>query len=162
NLSVRNSAGLSANASVQVTIIPADSSFNFSIVPRGGVSLVTSGSSASTVVGYAAIQPNSVRPTPSGLAIFGLRQNGVLVTEGSVPAVSSTQSGRIYAEVNGPVDTGIAIANFNTQDAVITFSFTDALGQDFGSGSTTIPAGHQIARFLDEPPFNAGRPVQGT
>jgi len=47
--------------------------------------------------------------TPAGLAIFGFRQNGVLVTEAAVPASSLMTTGRIYAEVNGPVNTGLAM-----------------------------------------------------
>src|SRR4029078_222717 len=39
------------------------------------------------------------------------------------------------------------------QDVAVSFYFTDAQGQDFGAGSTSIPANQQIAAFLDEQPF---------
>jgi hypothetical protein len=115
-----------------------------------------------TVVGYASIQPNAGTAALAGLAIFGLRQNGILVSEASVPASSLIQSGRIFAEINGAVNTGFAIANPNDQPAIIAFDFT-ALGDAdiFGSGSTTIPAHGQMAKFLNEPPFN-GTPLNGT
>jgi hypothetical protein len=54
-------------------------------------------------------------------------------------------------QVSGAVNTGIAIANPNTQQVTISFSFDDGAG-----GSFTIPAGQQIAQFLSQAPFNAG------
>jgi len=78
-----------------------------------------------------------------------------------VPASEPIQSGRIYAEVAGPVNTGLAIANGNTQAASISFYFTDSTG-NFGNGSTTIPAGGQIATFLNQAPFNGPVSLSGS
>jgi hypothetical protein len=134
----------------------------FSIVDRGGVSWRSTGTSAANVVaGYAGIRPNSGSTMPAGLAIVGFRHNNVLVTEASVPASSLIQSGRIYAEVNDPVNTGLAIANPNSQPASVSFFFTDSNG-NFGNGNTTIPANGDIAKFLDEPPFNGRSSWSGT
>src|SRR5262249_33377694 len=83
-------------------------------------------------------------------------------SEAAVPASGLLQTGRIYAEVNGPVNTGLAIANPNNQAATITFNFTDTAGQSFGSGTTTVAANGQIAAFLNEAPFNGGSVVNGT
>jgi sugar lactone lactonase YvrE len=132
----------------------------FSIVDRGGTSWLSSGTSPATMVGYASIRPNTGSTTPSGLAIFGFRQNNVLVTEAGVPASPLLQSGRIYAEVNGPVNTGLAIANPNSQSATVSFFFTDSNG-NFGNESTTIPANGQIAAFLDRSPFNGRSSLSG-
>ena len=138
----------------------------FTIVDRGGSSVITDGSGNLSVVGYSRIQPAPGSTTPAGVAIFGLTQNNVLVTEAGVPASPLLTSARIYAEVTGIVNTGIAIANPGDQTATINFSFTDALGADFGASSTTIGAHQQIAKFLDQDPFNkalAGRSsLQGT
>jgi hypothetical protein len=112
------------------------------------------------VVGYASIQPNAGGTTPAGLAIFGFRQNNILVTEASVPASALLQSGRIYADVNGPVNTGLAMANPNAQPATVSFFFTGPNG-NFGSGSTTIPPNGQLAKFLNEAPFYGGSSVSG-
>ena len=78
-----------------------------------------------------------------------------------MPASEPIQSGRIYAEVAGPVNTGLAIANGNTQAASISFYFTDSTG-NFGNGSTTIPAGGQIATFLNQAPFNGPVSLSGS
>src|SRR5437016_1628060 len=134
----------------------------FTIGDRGGFSLVSSGISSSTTVGYAGIQPSTGSTTPSGLAIFGYRQNNVLVTEASVPASPLLSSGRIYAEVNTTLNTGVAIANPNSVPVTLNFYFTDRNGTNFGAGSTTIDANSQIAKFLDQAPFNAGASVFGT
>src|SRR5262249_58778090 len=46
--------------------------------------------------------------------------------------------------------------------ATVSFYFTDASGQNFGSGSFTLPANSQIARFLTEAPFAASGTLSGT
>ena len=133
------------------------------LVNNGGADSETTGGEADTVsVGYARIQPGSGRTTPAGVAIFGFRQNDVLVSEAGVPASPSVSSGRIYAEVNPPVTTGLAIANPGSTDAVIAFYFSDQTRTSFGTGTTTIAAGGQIAAFLNEAPFNGDSSISGT
>jgi hypothetical protein len=136
----------------------------FTMVDRGGSSVITDGSGALSL-GYSRIQPASGSTTPAGVAIFGFRQSGTLVTEAGVPASPLMTSARIYAEVAGAVNTGLAIANPNSTPATITFHFTDAGGIDFGGSSTVIEPNQQIAKFLNEAPYNglASRTsVQGT
>src|SRR3989442_8301939 len=135
----------------------------FTMTDRGGVSIITDGSGGQAA-GYSRIVPDSGMTTPTGVAIFGFRNNNVLVSETGVPATPLVSAGRIYAEVNGPLDTGIAIANPNDSPATINFTFTDTGGIVAGSSTTTIPAKQQIARFLDEPVFKAFVPAtfQGT
>src|SRR5207249_10073538 len=100
--------------------------------------------------------------TPAGFAIFALRQNGVLVSEASVPAAHAIRSGRIIATARGAVNTGIAIVNPSSAAALISFYFTDATGQTSHQGSFTLDVGAQIARFLPEAPFNGSAPMDGT
>jgi len=99
---------------------------------------------------------------PSGLAILGYRQNGVLVTEAGVPASTPLLNGRIYAESAGAVNTALAISNPNAKGTTVSFYFTDADGHDSVTGSFMLPAHGQMARFLDEAPFNVVRPARGT
>jgi hypothetical protein len=134
----------------------------FTITDRSGRSLVTAGSGDDVLVGYARIQPGGGSTTPSGVAIFGFRQGGVVVSEAGVPASPLIQTGRIYAEVGGPVNTGLAIANPNDTAAEITFFFTDSSGTDFGSGNLTLGSNAQTAKFLDQDPFNSGASVEGS
>ncbi len=138
------------------------SSVPFTVGGGGAGSIATAGNDASVSVGYAAIEPDALNATPSGVAIFGLRQSGVLISEAGVPASAPILSGRIYAEVNGPINTGLAMANPNAQEAIITYYFSDETRASFGENQTTIPAGGHIAAFLNEEPFNAESPISGT
>jgi hypothetical protein len=128
-------------------------STSFSVANRGGASLTSSGTGSSVSVGYGQIQPFAGSTTPAGVAIFDFRQNNILVSEVGVPATPALSSGRIYAEIAGAVDAGLAIANPNSTTAVINFYFTDASGNSAGSGSTTIAPNQQTAQFLDQAPF---------
>ena len=138
------------------------STSTFSVPDRGATSTSSPGTLGTTTVGYARIRPDDGGTTPAGVAIFGLTQNGVLVTEAGVPAAAAVEEGRIFAEVNGPIGTGLAIANPNDVSATISFYFTDADGTDFGSGSLTLGANEHISKFLNEAPFNSGQSVLGT
>jgi TonB family protein len=129
------------------------------ISDRGGLSLTTDGVGKIISVGYARIQGTTA--TPAGVAIIGFQVNGTLVSEVGVPASPLLLNGRIYAEVAGPINTGLAIANPNSQAATVSFSFTDSAGNDFGAGATVIPANGQISKFLDQSPFNGGTNIHG-
>jgi hypothetical protein len=96
------------------------------------------------------------------MAIFSYRQNNTLIREAAVPATPTITSGRIYAEISGTVNTGIAIANPNPTPAIVTFYFTDRSGVRFGEGALAVPPNGQTARFLSDPVFNAGATVLGT
>jgi hypothetical protein len=136
----------------------------FTLPSHGLASFVSTGLLDLTK-GYARIQaqPQNGQPAlPAGFAIFGNRQNGVLISEAAVPASPLMSSGRLYVEIAGPVTTGLAIANPNTSPVTINFFFTDSKGNDFGQGTTTINAGSQIAVFLTDPPFNAPKNAEGT
>ena len=126
----------------------------FTTPDQGGSSLTTSGDSPSINVGYGRIQPDVGSNTPAGVAIFGYRPGDNLVSETSVPATAALRSGQIYAEIDGSLNTGVAIVNPNDQTATIDFYFTDAEGNDLGFDTTTIPPNQQIAKFLDQSPFN--------
>src|SRR3989449_923931 len=125
----------------------------------GAGSLLTDNASAATStsdplqIGYAGVQMDSDPSDPSGFAILSGRVGGVLVGEASVPAASTMSSGRVYASINGPINTGIAFANPNDEEAVISFYFTDGSGNNFGQGSFSLGANLQISRFLSQAPF---------
>jgi sugar lactone lactonase YvrE len=125
----------------------------FTIPDLGAMTLTSPGNPESLTKGFGLIQGANGNAALAGLAILSYRPGNYLVSETSVPAMAPLHSGRIYAEINGPVDTGLAIANPNSQAANINFYFTDAAGNNLGSGTTAIAANQQIARFLDSDPF---------
>src|SRR5262249_28677081 len=95
--------------------------FTYTVPVLGGLSMTSQGAAAAPVVGYGRVLPDTGNSAPSGLAIFGLRQGGTLVTEATVPASAAIAAGRFYAEVGGGVDTGLAVVNPNDQDVTLTF-----------------------------------------
>ena len=136
---------------------------SFSIPDRGGKSATSSGEAETLRVGYGRIRADAGSTTPSGIAIFQFRDSdGVLVSEAGVPAAEPVVEGRIFAEVNGPVNTGLAIANPNDVPATIRFYFTNSHGVNFDNGSFELDAHQQTAKFLDQAPFNSGPSVLGT
>ena len=138
-----------------------DSSRAFNFPDQGGVALTTDGS-GSLAIGYALIQTDAGAARPSGLSVFTLRQGGVVVAETSVPATPLVQSGRVFAETRGSLNTALAFANPNSQPASVSFFLTDSAGIALRSGSFTIPANGQLARFISEPPFNNGEAFAGS
>ncbi len=135
---------------------------SFSIPNLGGWSVTSNGTEADMRSGYGRIRAEAGSNTPSGIAIFGYNPGGTLISEAGVPATEAVRQGRIFAEVNGPVNTGLAIANPNDAPATILFHFTDTEGVRFGEGSFELGAREQTARFLNETPFNSGEVESGT
>ena len=152
---------LSARRNWTVTIAPMGPG-SFSIPNLGGWSITSTGTETITQEGYGRIRADAGSTTPSGIAIIGYRPGGVLVAEAGVPASEPVREGRIFAEVNGPVNTGLAIANPNDAPVTINFYFTDTDGARFAEGAYVLDAGRQIADFLNETPFNGGDTVLGT
>ena len=135
---------------------------SFAIPNLGGWSTTSNGTEADMMSGYGRISAEMGSTTPSGIAIFGFRPGGVLVAEAGVPASEPVQEGRIFAEVRGPVNTGLAMANPNDMPATIVFYFRDAEGERFGDGQFELGAHEQTAKFLDQEPFNSGNELSGT
>jgi hypothetical protein len=136
------------------------SSLSYSFPDRGGVTFSTTGSPVSIVTGYASVQSNDT--SPAGVSIFSFRQRNVLITEAAVPNSAPINFGRIYAEVSDRVNTGLAIANPNSQAAQVSFFFVDSNGRVFGNKQISIPAKNLIGSFLDGAPFNGGSFGAGT
>ena len=137
------------------------SSVAYSTANFGATTTETTGGSASLVVGDAKAQP-AASTTPTGFAILGLRENGVLVTETAVPGMTAITSGRTFAEVNGPINTGFAVMNPSSASVVVSFNFTDQAGNDLGQNSFALAANAHIARFLSEAPFGLRSGFIGT
>jgi hypothetical protein len=148
--------------SVKKPGIPSMNTLSFAMTDRSTNSVATQGASTGTHVGYARVTDSSGNAAPSGMAIFGYRQNGVLVSEAAVSASKLIAKGRLYAENSTDVKSGVAIANPNSDPAVVSFTFVDETGQTVASGSTTIAGNGQIAGFLSDIPFSAPPAFSGT
>jgi hypothetical protein len=71
----------------------------------------------------------------------------------NIPTVPLTQSGRVYAEIQGPVNTAITIDNPSTDAVALDFYFADASGTELYSNRKFIPGNGRVSAFLSEPPF---------
>ena len=66
------------------------------------------------------------------------------------------------AVTSATVNTGLAISNSTTTSATISFTIANHIGAVVVQDSFTLPAGEQIAAFLNEAPFNVQTEIQGT
>jgi hypothetical protein len=132
----------------------ADSSFRYSI-PAGGVfHFQTDGSSADSIkVGWVQLTPDPSIPAPVGSGVFSYNPGSILVSESGVPAAVSTKHARVYVDLSGSHDTGLAIANVNSMAANVTINAykTDGVtGVGTGKGPLKLAAKGHDAKFADQ------------
>ena len=133
----------------------------FSLSDRGLTSFSTRGTAPSVQAGYARVSATA-GIAPAGVAVLDYVQNGILISEAGIPSSPLLTQGRLYAQSGSGIRSGLAIANPNSDPAVITFSYVDSSGQDAGSASTTIQPNSQIAAFLDDAVFGGKSPFTGS
>ena len=149
--SARNFCGASLTAGTRT----------FSIPNNGGTSFQSTGASSAPSIGYTRLQVSQGSSGPAGVAIYGLKQGGTLISETGVSASQLATSGLTYVEIGGASYTGLAIVNPNNVDVTVSYTITDSNSvQNFITGSITIAANTQLARFLNEAPY-AIRAVTG-
>jgi hypothetical protein len=131
--------------------------------PGGAANNSTAASKGATQVGYAKIA-NNAGPAPYGTAVFTFKQNGIVVTEASVPASPPTTSARVFIDYRNSVaavpgrsdagkidiNTGIALANNGPAPAYITYTLRDVNGAPLSVGHGTLAPGNHIACFIDQ------------
>src|SRR5215510_11125247 len=111
----------------------------FSLASGGAASFVTDKSAGPLSIGFARILRADADPftvIPDGFAIIQLRPNNILISETTVPASRMSRFDDLYVEVDGSVNTGVAIANPNSEAATISFTIRNA-----GPGSPVIVDG---------------------
>jgi hypothetical protein len=118
----------------------ANSQFPYSIKPGGVWVLTTDGSPTAVNEGSVQLIPTNGTWAPVGAGVFGLTQNGVLVTETGVPSATQTIHARIYVDQSGGHLTGIAIANpqSSSMSVSLTAYQTDGV-TPAGTGSASLP-----------------------
>src|SRR6266516_5982338 len=84
---------------------------SFDIRDRAVTSNVTASTADAITIASGSIEFDTTSAASSGLSIFIHRQNGIVVSEATVPATAPIRNGRIYASIGGPVNTGLAIMN---------------------------------------------------
>jgi hypothetical protein len=137
------------------------SNFVYSIPIGGAVRFQTDGFSKDARSGWVRLTPDMGTLTPAGAAVFSFNPEEVLVTESGVPATTPTTHARIYVDLSGGHNTGLAIANPAGTEASITIT---AFRKDgiTGVGTSQRPlrlsANGYGANFADE--LIAGLPAE--
>jgi hypothetical protein len=120
----------------------------------------TAGINEVTQAGYAKVEVKSGE-APIGTAVFSFRQNGVTVSAAGVPASPPTTHARIFIDyrsgVSGhgdagtiDIDTGIAVVNYGSETANITYTLRNVKGARITGGRGTLAAGAHFAKFIDQ------------
>lgn len=127
----------------------SSSSFNYSI-PSGGVFLLrTDGSPAEVKAGWVRLTPDAGTATPVGSGVFGYNPKDILVTESGIPATVSTTHARVYVDLSGNHNTGLAIANVVAADAKIMINAFQKDGMTAtGTGQSLQLAGNAHAAIF--------------
>ncbi len=129
----------------------------------GSAGIATPGTAGTLQSGYAIAAVNTGN-APYGTAVFGVSQNGIVVSEAGVPASTPTTSARVFVEyatgvLPGParpgsatidINTGVAIVNRSAATSNITYTLRDMQGVTVATGHGTLAAGAHRARFLNQ------------
>jgi hypothetical protein len=130
-----------------------NSSFSYAIQPGGAFRFQTDGSPATTNVGCVLLTPDFLSLTPISSGVFGYNPGSILVSESGIPAAVSTTHARIYVDLSGNHDTGLAIANVTDTNANITinaFQTDGATGVGTSQGPLQLVGGGHAAEFADQ------------
>jgi hypothetical protein len=99
------------------------------------------------------LTPDSGTSTPVAAGVFGYNPGSILVTESGIPSTASTTHARIYVDLSGGHDTGLAIANPESAEASITMTAYESDGTTAAAtsnGSLSIAANGHSAKFADQ------------
>jgi hypothetical protein len=130
-----------------------DSSFNYSIEPGSFVRFQSDGFPANTTTGWVQVTPDAGTSTPVGSGIFAYNPENVLVSESGIPATAATTHARVYVDLSGNHNTGLAIVNVSNTSSTITINAYQKDGVTAaGIGKPPIPlaANGHTAAFADE------------
>jgi hypothetical protein len=149
-----------APLSVQLVGGTAGSSFRYSIQPNGAFRLQTDGSPTNFNKGWVRLTPDAGTSTPIGSGIFAYNPADMLLSESGIPSAISTTHARIFADLSGSHNTGLAIANITSSNASIAISAFQMDGATpIGTSQGPLPLsahGHD-AKFADQ--FISGLPA---
>jgi hypothetical protein len=137
----------------------AHSSFSYSIPPGGSYHFQTEGSPADPNTGWVRLTPDPGTQTPVGSGVFGYNPVDVLVSESGIPSAAATTHARVYVDLSGGHNTGLAIANVSggaANIAIHAYQNDGATTAGTGQGSLQLPVDGYRAAFADE--FITGLP----
>ena len=144
------------NTGAPLTVHPvngeAATSFRYRIEPNGVYVFETDGTPSSVDVGSAEAIPDVFRPTPVGAGVFSYTPAGVMVTQSGVPAATPTTHARIYVDLAGGHDTGLALTNPSNRPLVITLQAyqSDGVTKVGAAATVDLAANGHTSAFIDQ------------
>jgi hypothetical protein len=130
-----------------------NSTFQYSIPAGGAYRFQSDGLPATAHVGWVQIAPDAASMTPVGSGVFSYNPSSILVSESGIPSSVSTTHARVYVDLSGGHNVGLAVANIGSTTAGIAVNSyqTDGvsgIGTSWGP-LTLVPYG-QTAVFADQ------------
>jgi hypothetical protein len=120
----------------------SDTNFRYSIPAVGAYLLQTDGSPGTVHVGSLQLTPDTGTTTPVGAGLFSRTSGGNLVTESGVAAATPTNHARVYVDLSGGHDSGLALAATDGGSQTVTLRAYQADGATAaGAGSATVNLG---------------------
>jgi hypothetical protein len=128
------------------------STFSYSIPAAGTFIFQTDGSPSSVRAGWVKVTPDSGSNAPVGGGVLSYSPAGILVTESGIPSPVPTTRARVYVDMSGSHDTGLAISNPAGTPITVTIETFDADGRNAGSGPATVnlAANGHVGAFVRE------------
>ena len=129
-----------------------NSVFSYSIVPGATYLLQTEGTTPGISVGSAQLFPNAGSTSPVGAGVFSMISGGVLASESGIPSAIPTTHARVFVDLTGGHDSGLAIAATNATAIPVTLqAFQNDGITPVGNVTTRSLAGNgHIAAFASE------------
>ncbi len=136
-----------------------NSSFPYSIPPNGAFRFQTDGSPADVKVGWVRLAPDTGSQAPIGSGVFGYNPDTVLVSESGIPSAVSTTHARVYVDLSGNHNTGLAIASLGVAAniAVNAFQIDGVTAIGTSQGPLQLAANGHDAKFATD--FISGLPA---
>jgi hypothetical protein len=155
------------------------SEYSFTLSDSGSIALEMS-SPGTVTAGWALITVNDDGSSSWGMmngqqmmranrimatAYYTFKDNGQVVSRaGVIPSIFEMQrysTSLTPVQVQDGIDTGLAIVNTSAQSVTVQLMLKDANGQTVATRQLTLPAGNQMARFIDDAQL-FGSAVTGT
>jgi hypothetical protein len=92
----------------------SNSTFRYSIPAGGAYHFQTDGSATNARAGWARLIPDASTSTPVGVGIFSYNPENVLVSESGISSATPTTHARVYVDLSNNHNTGLALANPNS------------------------------------------------
>jgi Zn-dependent metalloprotease len=138
----------------------AGSSFTYSIPPNGALRFQTSGAWTDIKAGWVKLIPDPGMSTPVGTGVFSYNPGSRLISESGIEAAVATTHARIYVDLSGNHNTGLAITNVSDSTSYIDFMAFDKDGYTevgYNRGTLELSGNGYEALFVGD--FVGGLPA---